>query len=117
VKLIAAPIVYVAWAAIVIVALVGTYPADPYVFEFTTLGLAWVTGAIALLGLAVCVWSGALARRGRVVILASMIAAAAAVGVALPVSSGHDDSDVCEIRCDPCSCSRRAARPITSCPM
>jgi hypothetical protein len=87
-KLIATPLVYVAWAAIVIVALVGTYPARAYVFAFTTLGLAWLTGAMALLGLAACVWSGALTRGGRVVILGSLIISAAAVGVALRVLSG-----------------------------
>src|SRR5688572_26000428 len=84
-KLITAPILYAAWAAIVIAALVGTYPVDPYVFGFTTLGLAWLTGGMWLLGLVACVLPGAASRGGRVAILGALIIAASAVGVALRV--------------------------------
>lgn len=86
-RLIAAPIGYVAWTAIVILALVGTYPVDPYVFGFTTLGLAWLTGAVALAGILAC-FLRETSRAAKAVILVSVLIAAGAVAVALDVLSG-----------------------------
>ena len=46
-RFITRPGVYVVWTLLVAAALYGTYFSDPYVFGFTTLGLAWLTGACA----------------------------------------------------------------------
>ena len=45
------PRLYVAWFLIVILALVGTYFANPYIFGFTTLGLFWLSVGVTLVGL------------------------------------------------------------------
>lgn len=86
-RLIAAPALYVAWTVIVSTALYGTYRSDPYVFAFTTMGLAWLTGALALLGLGACCLSRRLRPRDRVVIVVALALAAAAVARALHVLS------------------------------
>jgi hypothetical protein len=54
------PRLYVAWALLVVVALVVTYFGDPYIFAFATFALAAVSAVIGLMGLA-----AALVRRSQ----------------------------------------------------
>lgn len=85
--LVTSPWFYVIWAAIVAAALYGTYFSDPYVFGFTTLGLAWLTGTVGVVGLGACVLSKRLNMVGRLVIVAAVALAAAAVARALATLS------------------------------
>ena len=86
-RLITSPSSYVAWAAIVSAALYATYFSDPYVFGFTTLGLAWLTAAVGLAGLVTCVFARRARTRDRVIILGALALAAAAVARALATLS------------------------------
>ena len=51
-RVLSSPVLYGGWAVFVVCALVGTYPVDPYVFGFTALGLAWLTGAMTIAAVA-----------------------------------------------------------------
>ncbi len=81
-NLVANPTPYVIWALIVVGALFGTYFGNPYVFGFTALGLMWLTIAIGILGLAICLFSQRLQARDRVFILAALAIAAVAIAAA-----------------------------------
>ena len=81
------PMPYVVWTLLVSAALYGTYFSDPYLFGFTTLGLAWLTGAIALLGLGACLFSTRPRARDRVIIVVALVLSGAAVARALAVLS------------------------------
>jgi hypothetical protein len=63
--------------------LLGAYFSDPYVFAFTTLGFAWLTAPIALLGLTVSLTPKAGPLGRRLSILGSLALAAAAIAKAL----------------------------------
>lgn len=89
-RLITAPTAYVAWAVIVMITLVGTYPVDPYLYGFTTLGLAWLTGVVALVAIGACFLRDAPSTAGKLVMFASVIIAAAAVAQALHVLGGFN---------------------------
>lgn len=80
------PMPYVVWTLLVSAALYGTYFSDPYVFGFTTLGLAWLTGAIAVLGLGACLFSTP-GPRDRVIIVVALVLSGAALARALAVLS------------------------------
>jgi hypothetical protein len=80
---ITSPTPYVIWALAVLAALWGTYFGHPYVFAFTTLGLGWLTGAIGVLGIAICLFSKRVRTRDRALILASLLISAAAIAKAL----------------------------------
>ena len=84
------PIVYVAWAAIVVLSLVGTYPVDPYVFGFTALGLAWLTGALTLIGIIACLLPRAVSGAAKAVIVGSLVVAAGAIALAFRVLGGFN---------------------------
>jgi hypothetical protein len=77
--LLTSPTPYVVWAGVVSSALFASYYNDPYVFGFTTLGLAWLTAAMGLLGLA-----------DRAIILGALAVAAAAIAKALDTLSGFN---------------------------
>jgi hypothetical protein len=85
--LITSPSPYVVWAVIVAAALYGTYFGDPYVFGFTTLGLAWLTAAVGLVGLATCLFSKRPRPRDRLIIAGALALAAAAIAKALATLS------------------------------
>lgn len=78
-SLMARPTPYVIWAVMVAAALYGTYLGDPYVFGFTTIGLCWLTIAIGMLGIAMCVFSKTVRARDRALILVALSIAAVAI--------------------------------------
>ena len=45
------PMPYLAWTLISLVLLLLTRPIDPYVFGFTAIGAAWISGALLLAAL------------------------------------------------------------------
>jgi len=51
-RLLSSPLLYGGWAIVVVAALLVTYPIDRYVFAIGALILAWLTGAVALAGVA-----------------------------------------------------------------
>jgi hypothetical protein len=80
------PWTYGAWALFVVSALAGTYLADPYVFAFTALGLAWLTGAVAIVAVgALAFWGWEWTRTRRVLVVFGLAVAVAAVARALAV--------------------------------
>jgi 1,4-dihydroxy-2-naphthoate octaprenyltransferase len=88
--LLTSPTPYVVWAGVVSSALFASYYNDPYVFGFTTLGLAWLTAAMGLLGLAACVFSKRPRACDRAIILGALAVAAAAIAKALDTLSGFN---------------------------
>jgi hypothetical protein len=78
-SLMVSPTPYMIWALTVVAALYGTYFGNPYVFAFTTLGLCWLTVAVGILGIAICLFSKRLRTRDRALILAALAIAAAAI--------------------------------------
>lgn len=80
------PVTYGTWALIVVVALLGVYPSGPYVFAFTALGLAWLTGLVAILAVAaIGFWGWEWTRTRRLLIAVEVAVAVAAVARALVV--------------------------------
>jgi hypothetical protein len=77
------PLLYAGWAVLVIVALSLAHLGDPYVFALATLVLAGVSGAIALIGLAVALLSKGLHRSRRAWIILSLAATTVALVAAL----------------------------------
>jgi hypothetical protein len=86
-RLVTSPRSYIVWALIVGAALYGTYFTDPYVFGFTALGLAWLSGAIALVGLGTCLLSKRSRPRDRILIVVALVVTAAAIAKALDTVS------------------------------
>lgn len=82
-RIVASPVSYFRWAAFTVAALLAAYPTDPYVFGFTTLGLAWATGFVTLLAIGgLFVAEG---WRARLAVVALAGAAIAAVAKALAI--------------------------------
>ena len=80
------PLTYGTWAAIVVVALLGTYPVDPYVFGFTALGVAWLTGAVAIVAVgATALWASDWSWTRRLLVAGAVSLSIAAVAKALAV--------------------------------
>ena len=85
-RVLSSPAVYCGWAVLVVAALLGTYRIDPYVFAFTALGLAWLTGAVAIVAVAVlALWGWGWTRRRRLLVAFGLAVAVAAVARALAV--------------------------------
>jgi hypothetical protein len=85
-RFVSSPLTYGGWAVFVVAALVGTYPVDPYVYGFTALGLAWLTGAVALVAvgaLAFWGWDWTWSRRLLVVVAVTVSVAAVAQALAI----------------------------------
>jgi hypothetical protein len=83
-RLLSSPWMYGGWAVLVVGALVGTYPVDPYVFGFTALGLAWVTGALTIVAVAALgFWGWEWGWPRRLLVIAAMVVSIAAVARAL----------------------------------
>ena len=82
-RLVTSPVSYGVWAVVVLAALVGTYPVDPYLYGFTTLGLAWLTGPVALVGLAGIALAEGWARRLRIFVYVAIAAGAVAEALAI----------------------------------
>jgi hypothetical protein len=80
------PATYAAWAVLVMAALVATYPVDPYLFAFTALGLAWLTGAVAIVAVgALAFWGWDWTWTRRLLVLAGVTVAVGAVAQALAI--------------------------------
>jgi Sec-independent protein secretion pathway component TatC len=84
-RLLIAPAAYAGWAGLVLIALVATYPVDPYVFGFTTLILGWISAVPLIAGIGVAFFAKGLTTSARVMISLSVIISAAALGVALAI--------------------------------
>ncbi|HET9861960.1 MAG TPA: hypothetical protein VFP37_00840 [Steroidobacteraceae bacterium] len=89
-NLMTSPVPYGIWALAVVAALVGTYFGDPYVFGFTTFGLCWLTIALAIVGVGICVFSKRLRARDRVLIVAALAVAAVAIAQAFRMLAGFN---------------------------
>ena len=73
------PTPYVIWALVVVASLYGTYFGDPYLFGFSTIGLCWLTVAMGVVGIAICIFSKTIRARDRAFILVALAVAAAAI--------------------------------------
>ena len=83
IELIARPAVYLAWAVGVVGALSASYFSDPYIFALTTLGLAWLTALVGVVGVSAAVVAKTARSHARILIIVSVGIAVAAVAVAL----------------------------------
>jgi hypothetical protein len=85
-RVLSSPLLYGAWAVFVVCALVGTYPVDPYVYGFTALGLAWLTGALTIVAVAALgFWGWEWTWTRRLVVIVAMGVSIAAVAQALAI--------------------------------
>lgn len=85
-RLLSSPLLYGGWALLVVGALVGTYPADPYLYGFTALILAWLTGAVTIAAvgaMALWAWDWTWPRRLLVVVAVAVSVAAVAQALAI----------------------------------
>ena len=83
------PWTHLGWLAFLVAAFLVTYRIDPYVYGFTVLGLAWVSGVVVAVGILAVVLEIRSGRPGRAVwIGASSLATAATVIAALQVLRG-----------------------------
>jgi len=85
-RVLSSPRLYGAWAVFVVCALVGTYPVDPYLYGFTALGLAWLTGALTIMAMAALgFWGWEWTWPRRLFVILAMGVAIAAVAQALAI--------------------------------
>ncbi|HZI77899.1 MAG TPA: hypothetical protein VFD69_00225 [Vicinamibacterales bacterium] len=85
-RVLSSPLLYCGWAVVVVLALVFTYPVDPYLYGFTALGLAWLTGAVAILAVAALgFWGWEWTWGRRLLVVAGVAVAVAAVARALAI--------------------------------
>ena len=73
------PVIYIVWAVLVVVALVATYFADPYIFAVTAFGLAGISAVVGLVGLSAALLSRTASSRAKAWVVVSVTAAAAAL--------------------------------------
>jgi hypothetical protein len=79
------PVPYGAWLLLVLISLPASYFSHPYIFAFTTLILAWISGAIALTGFAVALLSKTASWRVKAWIFVAIALTVASVVVAFAV--------------------------------
>jgi hypothetical protein len=85
-RVLSSPFLYGGWALLVVAALLAAYPIDPYVFAFTVLGLAWLTGLVAIAAVAaIGFWGWEWTRTRRLLIAVEVAVAVAAMARALAV--------------------------------
>jgi len=82
-RLLTSPWPYALWALLVVGGLGATYAADPYLFAFTTLGLAGACAVVTLVGVGAALVSRQTPWPRRAVILACVALSGAAVVAAL----------------------------------
>jgi hypothetical protein len=83
-RLLSSPVLYGGWALFVVAALLVTYRIDPYVFAIGALILAWLTGAVAVAGVAaVALWAPEWTWPRRLLVIGSVAVAVFAVAQAL----------------------------------
>jgi hypothetical protein len=77
------------WLAFLVAAFLVTYRVDPYVYAFTVIGLAWISGLVVAVGIVAIVLGIRSGRRGRASwIAASSLATVATVIAALVILKG-----------------------------
>ena len=85
-RILSSPWMYGGWAVLVVGALAGTYPVDPYVFGFTALGLAWLTGAMTIMAVAALgFWGWEWTWTRRLLVVAAVGVSIGAVAQALAI--------------------------------
>jgi hypothetical protein len=84
------PALYVGWAFLVAAGLVAAYRMDPYVFGFASLGLAWATGAVAIVGVAAVVLSRRSSGSARLLVAVALLVAAVALAIAFRILGGFN---------------------------
>jgi hypothetical protein len=88
-SMLASPWTHGGWLAFVAAAFLVTYRVEPYVYGFTVLGLAWVSGLVVAVGVVAIALGIRSGHRGRSAwIAASSLATAATVIAALQVLKG-----------------------------
>jgi hypothetical protein len=84
--LLSSPLLYGGWALFVVAALVGTYPVDPYLYGFTALILAWLTGAVTIAAVgALALWAWDWSWPRRLLVVAAVAVSIAALAQALAI--------------------------------
>jgi hypothetical protein len=85
-RLLSSPLLYGGWAVWVLVALIGTYALDPYLYGFTALILAWLTSAVTIAAVgALALWAWDWTWRRRLLVVAAVAVAVASVARALAI--------------------------------
>jgi len=76
---------YAGYAVFAVLALISTYFVDPYVFAFTALGMAWLSGALFVVALGIAVLSRTAKRSAKAWMIAfaatALVASVAALAV------------------------------------
>ena len=85
-RLLSSPVLYGVWAVFVVGALVVTYPVDPYVYGFTALILAWLSGAVTIAAVgAMALWAWDWTWPHRLLVAVAVAVSVAAVAQALAI--------------------------------
>ena len=85
-RVLSSPRLYGGWAVVVVAALLGTYRVDPYIYAFTALILAWLTGVVAVAAVAaLALWGWDWTRARRLLVVGGVAVAVAAVARALAI--------------------------------
>ena len=85
-RVLSSPALYWGWAIFAVAALLLSYPIDPYVFGFTALGLAWLTGAVTIAAVAaVALWAWEWTWPRRLLVVSAVAVAVFAVAQALAI--------------------------------
>ena len=85
-RVLSSPALYWGWAIVALAALFLSYPIDPYVFGFTALGLAWLTGAVTIAAVAaVALWAWEWTWPRRLLVVSGVAIAVFAVAQALAI--------------------------------
>lgn len=84
-RLLSDPRVYVAWLAVLVMALFAAYAADPYLFGLAVFGLGGATGVICVVGGIFVILNPATSRWDRLAVSAALLLAVAAVLRALAI--------------------------------
>jgi len=85
-RVLSSPVLYWGWAIFAVAALFLAFPIDPYVYAFTALGLAWLTGAVTIAAVtAVALWAWEWTWRRRLLVVSGVAVAVFAVAQALAI--------------------------------
>lgn len=85
-RVLSSPVLYWGWTTVAVAALFLTYPIDPYVYAFTALGLAWLTGAVTIAAVAaVALWAWEWTWPRRLLVVSGVAVAVFAVAQALAI--------------------------------
>jgi hypothetical protein len=85
-RIASSPLTYGAWAALVVGALMGTYPVDPFMFGITAIVLAWLTGPVTIVAVgALALWGRNWTWRQRLLVVTTVAVAVAAIARAFAI--------------------------------